>query len=167
MSALSGSTSIAAAQGPVAAALQRFTARAQRNLVGAAEEMPADKYAFKPTPAQMSFGDVIGHLADGNTMLCGMIAGTVKSGPMEEPPPAAGETKEQLVSRLKSSFTPCSSLSIDEAKLGDSVPFFGGRKVTRAIAVLALIDDWADHYSQLAIYLRLNGLLPPTAKKQS
>jgi uncharacterized damage-inducible protein DinB len=159
-------TSTAAAQGPVSAAVQRFTARAQRNLVAAAEEMPADKYGYKPTPAQMSFGDVIQHLADGNALLCGMIAGTVKSAPMGEPPPAS-DSKDKLVEHLKSSFAPCTSLTIDESKLGDSIPFFGGRKITRAAAVFALIDDWADHYSQLAIYLRLNGLLPPTAKKQS
>jgi len=37
--------------------------------------------------------------------------------------------------------------------------------VTRATAILAIAEDWSDHYSQLANYLRLNGLLPPTAKK--
>jgi hypothetical protein len=46
------------------------------------------------------------------------------------------------------------------------VPWFGGRQVTRAQAILATAQDWADHYSQLAIYLRLNGLLPPTAKQK-
>ena len=55
---------------------------------------------------------------------------------------------------------------MEDSRLGDSIPFFGGRKVTRAAAMLALADDWADHYSQVAIYLRLNGLLPPTAKKK-
>jgi hypothetical protein len=47
------------------------------------------------------------------------------------------------------------------------VPFFGDREVTRAHAMFAAVEDWGDHYSQLAIYLRLNGLLPPTAKKGS
>jgi hypothetical protein len=42
---------------------------------------------------------------------------------------------------------------------------FGKREFTRAQAMFITSDDWADHYSQLAIYLRLNGLLPPTAKK--
>jgi hypothetical protein len=46
------------------------------------------------------------------------------------------------------------------------VPFFGNSEVTRAEAMFAAAEDWADHYSQLAIYLRLNGLLPPTAKRQ-
>ena len=54
---------------------------------------------------------------------------------------------------------------LQDAQLADSTPFFGGRKVTRALAVLVTVGDWADHYSQMAIYLRLNGHLPPTAKK--
>jgi hypothetical protein len=44
------------------------------------------------------------------------------------------------------------------------VLFFGGRKATRARAVIALAQDWADHYAQAAMYLRLNGILPPSAR---
>jgi hypothetical protein len=43
---------------------------------------------------------------------------------------------------------------------------FGGRKMTKGAAALELSADWADHYSQMAGYLRLNGLLPPSAKKK-
>ena len=64
------------AQNPIASALQSTAARAARNLVESAEEMPADKYGYKPTPAQMSFGQVVLHLAGGNDMMCGWIAGT-------------------------------------------------------------------------------------------
>jgi hypothetical protein len=153
------------AQNPLAAALQKATARAGRNLVEAAEEMPADKYGFKPTPAQMSFGQVIEHLAGGNAMMCGWIGGTKAP---EEPKLTPEDAKEKLVARLKSSFAFCdSSLAhVDDSKLGDSIPFFGGHKMTRAGEILGLGEDWADHYSQLAIYLRLNGLLPPTAKRK-
>jgi hypothetical protein len=41
---------------------------------------------------------------------------------------------------------------------------FGGRTGPRAAAMIALTNDFADHYAMAAIYLRLNGLLPPTAK---
>jgi hypothetical protein len=53
---------------------------------------------------------------------------------------------------------------VGDAKLGDELTLFGGRKGTKAAAVIALTSDWADHYSAAAMYLRLNGLLPPTAK---
>ena len=43
---------------------------------------------------------------------------------------------------------------------------FGPRDFTRAEAMFVTVDDWADHYSQLANYLRLNGRVPPTAKEK-
>jgi len=42
---------------------------------------------------------------------------------------------------------------------------FGGKQVTRAWIRLVLAGTWADHYAEAAMYLRLNGVLPPTAKK--
>jgi len=77
--------------------------------------------------------------------------------------------KDKLVAALKDSFQFCQTAAaqMQDAQLGDSTEFFGGHKVTRALATLITVADWADHYSQMAIYLRLNGLLPPTAKKAS
>ena len=49
-------------------------------------------------------------------------------------------------------------------KVTDKIELFGGRKGPRAFALIALTNDWADHYSSAAMYLRLNGLLPPTAQ---
>ena len=53
---------------------------------------------------------------------------------------------------------------VDDSKLDEKLPFFGERQLSRAEVMFATAQDWADHYSQLANYLRLNGLLPPTAK---
>jgi hypothetical protein len=55
---------------------------------------------------------------------------------------------------------------VDDSKLGDTVELFGGREGPRAFALIALTNDWADHYSAAAMYLRLNGLLPPTAQEK-
>ena len=153
------------AQNPVATALQSAALEAGRNLVESAEEMPADKYGFKPTPAQMSFAQVVLHVAGGNAMMCGWIAGTKAP---EQAKLSPDDAKEKLVARLKDSFTFCTSAlaQVDDSKLGDSIPSPGRRKVTRAAEMVDLAVDWADHYSQLAIYLRLNGLLPPTAKRK-
>lgn len=156
----------AAAQGPAAPAadaLRSIAKRAGTNLVAAAEEMPAAKYTFKPTPAQMSFADVIAHLSNGNDYLCSKVGGAAAPKRSEI---AKGATKDQLVARLRETFQFCESTlaKVGDAQLGEKVPFFGDREVTRAEAMFATAEDWADHYSQLAIYLRLNGLLPPTAK---
>jgi DinB family protein len=157
----------AAQQNPVADAFRSMEQRYAKNITDAAEEMPAEKYGYKPTPAQMSFGDVIAHLIeDGNDNLCGAASG--QKAPTRAKLTGA-DPKDKLVADLKDSFQFCATAlgSIQDAQLGDSVPFFGGRKVTRAVAVLVTIGDWADHYSQQAIYLRLNGHLPPTAKRRA
>jgi hypothetical protein len=54
---------------------------------------------------------------------------------------------------------------VDDSKLGDTLELFGGREGPRAFALIALTNDWADH-STVAMYLRLNGLLPPTAQEK-
>lgn len=149
---------------PVAQAFRDNAREAGRNLVAAADEMPAEKYAFKPTPAQMSFGDVVAHLAQGNDYLCGAIGG-VKAPTRAKV--AATDGKETLVARLRETFQFCDQAlaNVDDSRLGEQLPFFGGRKLSRAAVMTATTGDWADHYSQAAIYLRLNGLLPPTAKR--
>ncbi len=151
---------------PVSAALRDNLDRYAKNLVAAAETMPADKYATKPTDKQMSFGDLVHHVAMGNTMICSWIGG--------QAPPRMAEIsgssgKDALVGALKQSFETCRAAlaGLDDSKLGDEVPFFGGRKVTRAAAMLDLAADWGDHYSLMATELRLAGQLPPTARRQN
>ena len=156
--------SIAAAQAPVATAFRDDATAKATNLIAAAEAMPADKYGFKPTPAQMSFAQVVLHLAQGNDFLCGAIGG-VKA--PARPKLADTTGKDVLVARLKDTFKFCTDAlaPLDDSKLAEEVPFFGGRMYTRAAIMTITTGDWADHYSQSAIYLRLNGQLPPTAKK--
>jgi hypothetical protein len=154
----------AQAPSPVAKAFRDDATAKANNLIAAAETMPAADYGFKPTPAQMSFGDAVVHLAQGNDLLCGTIGGT--KAPTRRPV-AATDSKDALVARLKETFQFCTDAlaSLDDSHLGEEVPFFGGRQMTRAAIMTVTTGDWADHYSQIAIYLRLKGQLPPTAKK--
>lgn len=155
----------ARAQNPVSDGLRSILTRQGKNIVEAAEAMPADKYGYKPTPAQMSFGDVVAHLIrEGNDYLCSATTGLKAP---ERAKVAGTDSKNKLVESLEDSFKFCQTVfaQLKDAQLGDSTDFFGGHKVTRALAGLITAADWADHYSQMAIYLRLNGLLPPTAKK--
>jgi hypothetical protein len=113
----------------------------------------------------MSFAQIQVHLAnEGNDVLCGKTAGV-------EPPKRTAvdtmATKEQLVARLKETFTFCEQAfaKLDDSKLAEPIQMFG-MNLTRAAAVLITVGDWADHYSQEANYLRLNNLLPPTAQRR-
>ena len=157
---------LAAAQAPapVAKAFRDDAADKAKNLIAAAEEMPAANFGFKPTPAQMSFASVVMHLAQGNDFLCGAIGGVKAPARTTVADTAA---KAVLVARLKETFAFCDEAldKLDDSKLAEEVPFFGGKMMTRAAVMTVTTGDWADHYSQAAIYLRLNGHLPPTAKK--
>jgi DinB family protein len=112
----------------------------------------------------MTFGEIVDHLSEGNDYLCGSVGG-MKAPTRSKVGPTA--TKDALVARLKDTFAFCDKAlaGLDDSKLGEQLPFFGGKTKTRASVMTLTTGDWADHYSQSAIYLRLNGLLPPTAKK--
>lgn len=148
---------------PVSNALRGIVARESRAVVAAADEMPADKYGFHPTPEQMSFGKLVAHMATSNFGLCSTISGVPapKQDDLKETDP-----KDKLVGALKASFDFCtqSLANLDDSKLGEPLPFFGGRTASRATLMFVLADDFSDHYSTAATYLRLNGLLPPTAQ---
>jgi len=151
------------AQGPVTRTLQRMEDRAEHNITETAEEMPADRYSFKPTADQMTFGELVVHVAEVNTLLCNAIAAR----PVPVQRPLLGmDSKDKLEKRLDDSFDLCNSVLEhgDDSFLEDSVASFGGHRITRAAALIELAVDWADHYSQMAMYLQLNGLLPPTEK---
>lgn len=149
---------------PVTSAVKEILPRQQKNLIGAADEMPADKYTYKPTDGQMTFGHLVLHVIESNHLLCSKLSDT----PQPKPATALKETdgKDKLVPALKASFDFCSTAlgKVDDSRLNDEVELFGGRKGSKAFALLALSGGWADHYSAAAIYLRLNGLLPPTAQ---
>lgn len=163
-------TPAAAPQGPtkdpVASSLRMLLPRSQNNIVGAVEAMPADKFSYKPTPEQMSFAHLVVHIIESNNMLCSKVA-DVPAAKVEEPKET--DSKDQLVAAVKASYTFCSDAlaKMDDSKLGDSVELFGGRQFPRAMGALGLASGWADHYATAAMYLRLNGVLPPSAQQKS
>jgi hypothetical protein len=150
---------------PVTDVLRDSLAGRQKNTVAAVEEMPADKFATKPTPDQMSFGHLAAHIAEANYFFCSKV-GDVPAPKVEEVTETSG--KDQLVAAVKASFDFCGTAlaKAEDAKLGDPIQDFAGKTRPRAWAALALAGSWADHYGAAAMYLRMNGLLPPTAQKK-
>jgi hypothetical protein len=148
---------------PVATSLRMLLQRSQNNTVGALEAMPADKFSYKPTPDQMPFAHLAAHIAQSNNFLCAKVA-DVPAPKVDEP--KESDPKDQLVAAVKASYSFCSDAlsKMDDSKLGDSVELFGGRQFPRAMAALGLASGWADHYAAAAMYLRLNGILPPSAQ---
>lgn len=153
---------------PVSDTVRDLAARASQNLVASAELMPADKYSFHPTEAQMTFGQLIVHIVQTNVALCSAISGAPSPmTPDELKKLAPTDSKEALVSAIKQSFAVCTDAAakVSDSQLGEEVSMFGRRTgLSRAAAMITIATDWADHYSTAASYLRLNGILPPTAQ---
>jgi hypothetical protein len=149
---------------PISTALRDILPGRQKNTIAAVEAMPADKFSFKPSADQMTFGHLAAHMIEANYGLC--------SGAASVPAPKVEEvkdtdTKDKLVAALKTSFDFCAGAlaKMDDSKLGEMTSGPGGQQLSRARFALGIASNWADHYAEAAMYLRQNGILPPTAKK--
>jgi uncharacterized damage-inducible protein DinB len=140
--------------------------------VPAAEAMPEDKYSFAPTGGEFkgvrTFAQQIKHVAAVNYLLGGGIL-------QEKPPadtgeengPASVSSKADIVKYLKDSFAYLHQAvkSIDEKNEAAAVksPFGDGQASRLGLAVGA-ISHPNDHYGQMVVYLRLNGIVPPASR---
>jgi hypothetical protein len=126
-------------------------------LVAAFDSIPAARYDYRPTPSQQTIGYIAQHLEDANYSLCermgdakaprtakDSLADTVK----------ARWPKDTLVARLEASLRFC-----DDAM--ERVPKLDSPAL--ASTLLAFETDLAEHYSQVAVYMRLLGMVPPSA----
>jgi len=157
-------TTPAQTKSPVSSALRDILPNRQKNTIAAVEAMPADKFNYKPTADQMTFGHLVAHMVEANNMLC--------SGAAAVPAPKVEgvkemDAKDKLVAALKASFDFCSDAlsKMDDSKLSEMTEGPGDQQLSRARFALGIASNWADHYAEAAMYLRLNGVLPPTAKK--
>jgi len=147
---------------PVSGFVKAGVARYEKNMVAAAEAMPAEKYVFKPSPEMNSFGHLMMHIAQSNNTFCSKISGQAAP----DVKIAETDSKDKLVAAVKDSFAFCTTAlaKVDDSKLGEQFVMFGNRPMSRGGALVALGGSWTDHYATQAIYLRLNGILPPTAQ---
>ncbi len=150
---------------PVVSSAQEIFAKQSLYMIEAAAQMPAEKYGYHPTPEQWTFGKIVSHVVVANNHVCAMLTDGVTA-----PATAVKDTssKEELAGALKASFEFCGKAldGLQDSKLGDTITYFGGAKKPRARALVELTDDLEDHYSQMASYLRMNGMIPPSAKKK-
>lgn len=155
-----------APKSPVSDVLRQMLTGREKNTVAAFEEMPADKFGYKPTPEQMSFGHLAAHIVEANYFFCANV-GDVPQPKTEELKET--DAKDKLVAAMKASFEFCHTAleKADDSKLNDNITWFDKKPRPRAWAFMALSSSWADHYGMAALYLRLNGLLPPTAKQET
>lgn len=159
-------------ENPITTAFRQRTLGLQHNIAQAFDSIPESKFGYRPTPAQLTIGYIAQHVASDDYLFCGAF-GSMKPTLAAEDTATSEEEKakwpkEKLVAKLKESLTFCENAlsQVNDANLGGAVTLtFNGRSrgTTRAAMVLGHALDLADHYSQLANYMRLNDILPPTA----
>jgi hypothetical protein len=128
-------------------------------------EMPADKFDYKPTPAQQTFGERVLHVAQGNVGLLGLLAGKAAK-PTIDP---KATSKAAATKAMDDSFDYGTALikEQNDMTLRQAVampPAFMGPS-SRARVVWSLLGHSWDIYGQLAVYLRLNGKVPPASQR--
>lgn len=157
---------------PITTAFRTRTLAVQRNIAQAFDSIPESKFGYRPTPAQLTIGYIAQHLVSDNYLFCNNF-GAMKATQSSSDTTTADSIKakwprDTLIAKLKASFTFCENAfaQLDDTKLGDQVAMtFNGqtRNTTRVSMVLGHALDVTDHYSQLANYMRLNNILPPSA----
>lgn len=135
---------------------------AKLNLLKAAEKMPESEYGFKPTPDVRTFGQLIAHVAEAQTAICGVVKGI----PFKRDDSPAKMAKTDLIAALKASNEYCDGVynmmtDEDGAEIVKT-PF--GPKPKLGVLNFNLAHD-SETYGTLAVYLRLKGIVPPTSDK--
>lgn len=125
--------------------------------VAVAEAMPPEQYAFRPHPESMNFGELISHIATTNYQFC---AGLKDSDPPALPSPTS---KDAVVKFLRDSFDYCSAVipNLTDEQLNKTHNSPDGRLLGREV-LLAMYIHVAHHRGQAEIYLRNNGIKPPS-----
>ena len=160
--ALSGSTAFA--QATVYGDVVKDWGDQKDLLVKLAGAMPDDKLGFKPTPAQRSFGEHILHIAQVNVALLGAVGGKAPAPKID----MKATTKAAMIKQMTDSFDYGAALlkEFDNTSIQGSVTQpFGMGPGTRARVFFFLVAHTQDTYGQMAVYLRLNGGVPPASQR--
>ncbi len=151
-----------AVTGPAGEALAAYN-RIKPNLIKAAEKMPDADYQFKPTPDIRTFARIVNHVTEAQFHTCTTLNGG-KFDPKSVPSDTAD--KATILAGLKASFEECDKAygALSDGTFTE-VLSVGPQKRSRIGLAWGNISHDNEQYAELSTYLRLKGLVPPTAEK--
>jgi uncharacterized damage-inducible protein DinB len=128
----------------------------------AIDQVPDDLLAFKPTPDVRSMGQLFGHIADGNFLICGMAT---EKKPEMQGVEKSKTSKADLKAALEASYKFCEAGfdGLTPATANESVKFFLPGAHTRLGVLTFNTAHNFEHYGNLVTYMRLKGLVPPSS----
>jgi hypothetical protein len=164
-----GIAAVSAAQTPApapvgpAAEVQASYNRLKPNVIKAAEKMPEGDYQFKPTPEIRTYARIVNHVTEAQQHVCSALNGTTFD-PKTVPSDTAD--KATIVAALKASFDNCDKAygALTDATIAEAVSA-GPVKRSRIGMAWGNVSHDNEQYAELSTYLRLKGLVPPTAEK--
>jgi len=150
-----------------AAVAKAMHATIRRNLAEAAERMPADEYAFKPTPQVRSFAELLGHVVNANFFFCAQAKG--EKAPMTTNFEKATD-KAVLVKGVNDALAYCDGAytATTDANFQQMVKVAGGGASTETARGMLLMFNTThnnEHYGNIVLYLRLKGQVPPSTAR--
>jgi uncharacterized damage-inducible protein DinB len=155
----------AASGNPLTSGTKMIYGSSKSDLLKSAEEMPEANYSFKPVSTVRSFGELVGHVADGQYEFCGPVAGDSAKHPSVE---KSKTSKADLIAALKEGFAYCDKVydGMTDAHAADTVDFFGHSSAKLTVLNFNNTHNM-EHYGNMVTYLRMKGLVPPSSQRSS
>ena len=133
------------------------------NITKAAEELTEKDYAYRPIATVRTFGELVGHVAGTQDMICAAVLGEKQ--PAEDAIEKSAKTKEALVKALKASTAHCEkAYAVPTASLNMPLELFGAKDTKIGALTLNAVHD-GEHYGNIVTYMRMKGMIPPSSKK--
>jgi uncharacterized damage-inducible protein DinB len=131
-------------------------------LIRSAEKMPEEHYAFRPTDAVRTYGQIVGHIADWQYTYCSALLGETNPAPKIE---QTKSTKAELVVALKDAIAYCDRAigRMRDASAAEIVKFHGMDTPRHGILTINLVHS-TEHYGNLVTYMRMKNIVPPTSE---
>jgi uncharacterized damage-inducible protein DinB len=156
----------APAAGLAAEALQAWNSIGHK-LINMAEDFPEDKYDFKPRAEVRTFAEQLLHIAGVNYELISAVKGAQVGPGTEDPPRSTYKAKADVVALLKKSVEDGAALIKEKGDAGmtQAVKYpYGNRMVSALYCFLEDAEHSGEHYGQLVVYYRVNGMVPPASR---
>ena len=171
----SGASAQVAAQDriePIAATVLQTFRTIERSFVSVANAMPADRWSFKPTNGEFgnvrTFAEQVKHVACGNFGFFNPIEGIEPPQDCGSGGPDPATTKAELMTYLRGSFEYAGrvlgTMTPDNALDAIGGPYGVPGNNTRLGLATTAVWHASDHYGQLVVYLRMNGIVPPASR---
>ena len=158
---------------PMAATIDQWFTMIEQSFIALADAMPADKYDFKPTKGKFenvrTFAEQVKHVACANFAFFNQIEKITPPAACSSGGPDPAKTKPELMKYLRDSFEYAQRVLKTMTSANALEPVsgpYGGNSTRLGITTLAVWHA-SDHYGQLVVYLRMNGIVPPASQGTS